>query len=153
MFKVPELYRVTRGPFASRVRDGNNGAFFIPTRPGQPPLKVIASDGEGWDHVSVSLPDRCPTWDEMCRIVAMFWDEGDCVMQLHPPRANWISNHPYCLHLWRPTRLGVDVPMPPSFMVGYQELGDVLNGSPEVKAEAQRRYRADNLAGPSGGSA
>lgn len=157
-FHVPNLYRVRKGAFGSADSNGNNGAFFIPnlakargysTREfATVPLKVIASDGEGWEHVSISLPNRCPTWEEMCRIVSLFWDEDDCVMQLHPPRASWISNHPYCLHLWRPT--AERIPLPPSFMVGYQELGNILQGSPEVKAEAQRRYLADNLAGPTG---
>lgn len=141
MMHAPNQYRVRRGPFASDESDGNNGAFFVPQRKGAP-LKVICSDGEGWEHVSVSLPDRCPTWEEMCRIVALFWDDDDCVMQLHPPRAQWISNHPYCLHLWRP--IGQSIPLPPSVMVGYKDLGNVLHGTPEVQAEATRRYLLEN---------
>lgn len=123
-FHVPEKHRLTRGRLGTDASYGNNGVFFIPTRPGKPPFKVIASDGEGWEHVSASLPDRCPTWDEMCVIKSLFWDDEDCVMQLHPPRSQWISNHPYCLHLWRPT--GVHpIPTPPSWMVGYKELGEL----------------------------
>jgi len=124
-FKVPEQYRVRTGRLGSDKSFGCNGAFFIPqvVRGESMPLKVICSDGEGWEHVSVSLPHRCPTWVEMCRVVALFWDEGDCVMQLHPPRKDWISNHPYCLHLWRP--VGAVIPLPPSWMVGYQGLGEV----------------------------
>ena len=34
-----------------------------------------------------------------------------------------ISNHPYCLHLFRPTAF--DFPVPPSIMVGIKELGDL----------------------------
>src|SRR5512138_3102793 len=98
MFHVPEKYRVKTGPLASDASNGNNGAFWIPLRPVnlQGPLSVIASDGEGWEHVSVSLPNRCPTWDEMCLVVAHFWDDTDIVMQLHPPRSEWVNNHPYC---------------------------------------------------------
>jgi hypothetical protein len=145
-FHVPDQWRVRTGMFASDESIGNNGAFFVPTRPGRTPLKVIASDGEGWEHVSVSLPDRCPTWEEMCRIVSIFWDEDDCVMQLHPPRADWVSNHPYCLHLWRPT--GERIPLPPSWMVGYKHLGDLVNGSPQARAEATRLYVAGNTDAP-----
>lgn len=130
-FHVPNEYRVRSGPARSDNSDGNNGMFFVPFRPGGPRLKVIASDGEGWEHVSVSLPVRCPTWEEMCRIVALFWDEDDCVMQLHPPRSQWISNHRYCLHLWRPTAAAI--PQPPGWMVGYQELGDLTNSTQESK--------------------
>lgn len=120
-FKVPEANRITSGPMASDAQNGNNGCFFVATRPGQPPLRVIASDGGGWEHVSVSRPDRIPTWEEMCAIKALFWGDDDCVMQLHPPRADWVNNHSRCLHLWRP--IGVHIPRPPSLMVGMQELG------------------------------
>lgn len=126
MMHAPNQYRVRKGEAATDESYGNNGMFFVPNRAkdGAAPLKVICSDGEGWEHVSVSLPHRCPTWDEMCRIVALFWDDTDCVMQLHPPRAQWISNHPYCLHLWRPA--GEAIPQPPGWMVGYKELGNLL---------------------------
>jgi hypothetical protein len=97
---------------------GNNGAFFIPGRPGSgPPFKVIASDGDGmpdntqkWEHVSVSLPHRVPEWKEMCFIKAHFWDDDDTVVQFHPPRSEWVNNHNYCLHMWRP--VGVELIRP-----------------------------------------
>lgn len=120
-FHVPEQFRVRKGPFGSDATYGNNGGFFLPTRPSQTPLKVIASDGDGWEHVSVSLPMRCPTWDEMCKVKALFWDDEDAVMQLHPPRSTWVNNHQYCLHLWRP--MLTPVPLPPTYMVGYRDLG------------------------------
>lgn len=120
-FHVPNELRVRKGYFGTDESHGNNGGFFLPTRPGAPPLKVIASDGDGWEHVSVSLPSRCPTWEEMCRVKSLFWDEEDAVMQLHPPRSTWVNNHQYCLHLWRPER--ATIPLPPSYMVGYKELG------------------------------
>lgn len=120
-FHVPNKYRVRSGPLASSPDDGNNGGFFVPYALGpRAPLKVIASDGCGWEHVSVSLPDRCPTWDEMCAIKALFWDAEDAVMQLHPPRSTWVNNHPYCLHLWRPVEGAI--PLPPQFMVGIAGL-------------------------------
>jgi hypothetical protein len=129
-FKFPEKYRLRKGAFASDPAvDGNNGAGFIPFRPGQPPLKFIASDGsdlvagERWEHVSVSLPHRCPTWEEMCFVKSLFWDDEDPVMQLHPPRSTWVNNHQFCLHMWRP--VDAAVPLPPEWMVGYRELGVV----------------------------
>lgn len=107
---VPNKYRMRVGPIGSDGSTGNNGAFLIPTRPGQPPLRVTASDGEGWEHVSVSLPNRCPTWDEMCKVKGLFWDDEDCVVQFHPPKRDYVNLHPYCLHLWRP--VGVTIPLP-----------------------------------------
>jgi len=108
MFKFPELHRLTSGPRASKV--GENGAFMIDE------LRIIASVGEGWEHVSVSLGGRCPKWSEMCIVKAMFWDDEDCVVQFHPPKSEHVNCHPYCLHLWRP--IGRDIETPPSILVG-----------------------------------
>lgn len=80
---------------------------------------IIASSGFGWEHVSVSRRDRCPTWDEMCLVKALFWDDDDCVIQHHPPCSEYVNNHPYCLHLWRP--IDVSLPMPPSILVGVKD--------------------------------
>lgn len=58
---------------------GNNGVFFCKIAHGQT-LRVIVSDVMGWEHVSVSRKDRCPTWEEMCQIKDMFWGKDDCVI-------------------------------------------------------------------------
>lgn len=79
-------------------------------------LKVIASTERGWDHVSVSLPNRCPNWLEMEHIKRMFFREEETAMQIHVPPAEHISLHPFCLHLWRP--LNCDIPRPPNDLVG-----------------------------------
>jgi hypothetical protein len=119
-FRVPEKFRMTKGPFATSKAHGCNGLFFVPAaRPDV--LRVIVSDGEGWEHASVSLPHRCPTWKEMSLVKSLFWDDEDCVMQLHPPRSDWINNHSFCLHMWRP--IGVEIPRPPALMVGIKEAG------------------------------
>jgi hypothetical protein len=81
---------------------GNAGRFFIPYNGAR--LTVVVSDGGGWDHVSVSLCDRCPTWDEMCYMRNLIFRDDEWVMQLHPPKSEYVNNHPYCLHLWRPQR-------------------------------------------------
>lgn len=115
-FHVPEKYRVLGGDLASDESYGNNGAFLVRLERSQICF-VIASDGMNWEHVSVSRQDRSPTWDEMSQVKAMFWDDEDCVVQFHPPRSEYINNHPNCLHLWRPT--GIDIPRPPSIAVGF----------------------------------
>lgn len=118
MFKVPNKYRVKSGPLGSTEAAGNNGAFLIPLKHGQT-VQVIASAGVPeypWEHVSVSRKDRCPTWDEMCQIKAIFWDEEDAVVQYHPPKSEYVNIHQFCLHLWRPTEQ--QLPMPPSILVG-----------------------------------
>lgn len=117
-FHVPEKFRVTGGRMGSTRADGNNGMFVIQLRHKQTAM-VIASDGAGWEHVSVSRTDRCLTWDEMCQVKAMFWSPEDCVLQFHPPESEYVNNHKFCLHLWRP--IGVNVPMPDSILVGFKD--------------------------------
>ena len=75
----------------------------------------IASWGGGWEHVSVCPENRCPDWDEMCKIKDMFWDDDEVVMQLHPAKSNYVNLMPNCLHLWRP--IGQEIPVPPILYV------------------------------------
>lgn len=126
-FHVPEKYRLKdAGLYSSDESFGNNGSFVLPasTLNKRHTLYVLASDGLGWEHVSVSTASRCPTWDEMCFVKNLFWDEDDCVMQLHPPKSQWVNNHAYCLHLWRPTKQ--NIPQPLEIMVGVKSLGLIM---------------------------
>lgn len=100
----------TLGPGA-----GNNGFFQIPCPRTMKNLNVQCSDGGGWDHVSVSTPSRCPTWEEMCFIKDLFFGPEEIVMQLHPAKSEYKNYHPYCLHLWRPQN--AEIPLPDSIMV------------------------------------
>lgn len=89
-------------------------------------LTLVASDGKDWseaglpgvpwEHVSVSTPNRCPTWEEMAWVKSLCWGDEECVVEFHPPKSDHVNCHPYCLHLWRP--VGVEVPRPPSLCVG-----------------------------------
>ena len=116
MFKVPEPYRIHDQIIVPGATHGNNGAFFIPreqTRKGKYYL-CFASNGAGWEHVSVSIPAerRTPTWEEMCYIKSLFWEAEDTVIQIHPPHSQYVDLHPYCLHLWRPTKQEIPFPNP-----------------------------------------
>lgn len=112
-FRVPEKFRVHVPGYPPG--DEFNGTFRIPLKHGQT-VFVIASDGMGWEHVSVSRKDRCPTWEEMCQVKDLFWGPEDCVVQFHPPKAEYVNLHPFCLHLWRKT--GEDIETPPMLLVG-----------------------------------
>lgn len=114
-FRIPNKYRIRAGVLGSDDSVGCNGAFLVPLRHGQK-VYVIASDGDGWEHVSVSRQDRCPTWDEMCQVKDLFWEPEDCVVQFHPKRSEYVNMHPNCLHMWRP--VGQEWETPPTSMVG-----------------------------------
>jgi hypothetical protein len=118
MFKVPERFRVTHGTLGTDKSRGNTGYFLIKSLKLKKPLRAIVSDELGWEHVSVSLPARCPTWDEMCFVKDLFWDATDLVIQLHPPRSEYVNTHEYCLHMWRKSGTNDFLEMPPKIMVG-----------------------------------
>lgn len=117
MFHVVEEFRITSGAgeLNSNSTYGNNGAFFIRSVKLNNPLRAIASDSGGWEHVSVSLPNRCPRWEEMQFVKDLFWDDEDCVIQFHPPKSTYKNCHPHTLHMWRP--IGIELPRPPTIMV------------------------------------
>lgn len=59
------------------------------------------SDGEIWEHVSVSFSGRDPTWAEMCEVKRMFFlPEEECI-QFHPKESEYVNVHQHCLHIWR----------------------------------------------------
>ena len=116
MRPAPEQFRIRTGRAASDERFGNNGAFLIPLKTNRQTVLVIASDEGGWEHVSVSREDRCPTWAEMCEVKDIFFAPDEVVVQFHPARSEYVNFHRYCLHLWRP--VGEQLPTPPAWMVG-----------------------------------
>lgn len=120
MFHVPNDARVRHGPMKSDAAYGNNGAFIVPSvEPGWK-LWIIASDGAGWEHVSVCVRNehqsRLPTWKEMVQAKHMFWDDEDVAVQYHPRQSQYVNTHPHVLHLWR--AIDQEFPTPPSELVG-----------------------------------
>jgi hypothetical protein len=99
--------------------DETCGMFWVKSPIDRADMKVIASSGMGWDHVSVSRSNRCPNWPEMEAVKRLFFKDEETAMQLHVPPSDHINVHPYCLHLWRPH--DVEIPRPPGIMVGPSE--------------------------------
>lgn len=100
------------------IQEGWDGFQSFLVHPNYKPyqIAIIASWGGGWEHVSVSLRNRCPTWDEMCMIKDIFWGEEECVVEYHPPKSQYVKLHPYCLHLWK--KIGTEFETPPKEFVG-----------------------------------
>jgi len=114
--KMPEEYRHRT---YSSEKDGANGLFFVPSPTARSQeLKVIVSDGMDWDHVSVSLPNRCPNWPEMAFVKELFFEPSETVIQFHPAIEEYVNQHPYCLHLWR-SQLEVHK-LPPTILTGIK---------------------------------
>lgn len=118
--EMPERCRITmqnyerlkiRKEATSDESYGANGVFYLP-RMGKvlgAYFFCIVSSCSGWEHLSVTIPSekRCPTWDEMCHIKKLFWNDDECAVQYHPAETEYVNNHKYCLHLWKP--IGVEL--------------------------------------------
>lgn len=124
MFHVPNKYRWRNHPIIpSHDGMGNRGFFVIPHfKISNCEIKIQASEGFGWEHVSVSIGEvgkkskRVPNWAEMCYVKDLFWDEEDTVIQFHPAKSQYVNLHEFVLHLWRPTN--EKLPIPIKEMVG-----------------------------------
>lgn len=137
-----EIFRIHL-PGLPRLSNTLNGAFQMGH------IRMIVSTGdipgsEGWEHVSVSTPTRCPTWEEMCIVKDLFWPEEEAVYQLHPPKSQYVNNHPYCLHMWR--NANFPVALPPMTMVGIKRDG-VYKNAAEAEAGRMRAIARGEIEG------
>lgn len=123
---ILERHRVIAGRFATN-RGDLHGSFVVPCPNAATGvtewLRLLVGTGdmwveEGmpgppWEHVSVVVCDRerTPTWEEMCYVKGLVWDDEEVVMQLHPKRSEYVDKHRFCLHLWRP--VDGSIPTPP----------------------------------------
>ena len=134
-YNVPNKHRVRTGEFGSGDAIGNNGLFQYEHK--DLFYNVIASDEEGWEHISISFANvrRTPTWNEMCFIKDLFWSKDETVIQYHPQESDYVNYHPYCLHLWKP--LYESLPVPPSILVGYKD--NVMNEAARNKMRRENK--------------
>ncbi|MBQ1296668.1 MAG: hypothetical protein IIY21_21675 [Clostridiales bacterium] len=102
---------------AERDSEGFSGEIFLYAWTGT----VVCTWGAGWEHVSVAPRKRhiMPSWDDMCAVKDLFFEEEEAVIQIHPPKSEYINNMPNCLHLWRCAYK--DMVLPPSILVGVKK--------------------------------
>lgn len=151
MFRTPNDFRVRKGEYKTDDHAGRNGHFEVP-KPSDKRLTLycIASNGEGWEHVSVSIRDRkgnqanrIPTWYDMCEVKDSFWGPEDAVIQIHPRKSEYVNNHEFVLHLWRPTDR--ELHLPPPHLVGLTD--DLSNFEALLKARGiTKQELADAIA-------
>jgi hypothetical protein len=111
-------YASTHGELYGRFRLVTNDRVFLLA------LVSAGSDEIPWQHVSVTVHEsnyarparRCPTWDEMCWVKSLFFDDDEVVVQYHPAKRDYVNVHPFCLHLWKPNAEAL--PTPPPIAVG-----------------------------------
>lgn len=123
-----ESFRWSGCPLGDSPVGSHYGAFRV--EKGGTLFQIIAADGEdtGWEHVSMTVSyrvgykhkSRMPTWEEMCWLKSMFWEDDECVVQFHPPKSEYVNNHSKCLHLWK--CVNAEFPIPDSILVGIKGL-------------------------------
>lgn len=89
----------------------------------------------GWEHLSVSFDDMLPDWNYMQEMKEMFWKDDEECFQLHPKKENYINNHNYCLHIWRP--LEQPIPVPPTILVGFRPGKEQEDKKEFIKMQAE----------------
>lgn len=109
ILKCGRLYSVERG------HDGFRAMVQMPHYK----ASLIVSDGGGWEHASI-VPMRkvTPSWDDMCFLKELIWEDDEAVVQIHPPKDEYVNNVSNCLHLWR--CIDKEMPLPPSIFVGVK---------------------------------
>ncbi|MBO7615011.1 MAG: hypothetical protein J6T15_04885 [Bacilli bacterium] len=65
-------------------------------------LNFMFSVQMGWEHLSVSMPSKTPSWDQMCVMKDIFFEEEEECFEYHPKKSEYVNMHPHCLHIWRP---------------------------------------------------
>lgn len=108
-----EILKLERLNVLFKGFDGGAGQIYLAGA--KNPLNVVWSFGGGWEHVSVSLRKRTPTWEEMCKVKEMFWNDDETVIQYHPKKSEYVNKCETCLHLWR--KCGQDFETPPKIFV------------------------------------
>jgi hypothetical protein len=113
--KFPEEYRA-KHPLNLEHNAGDNFGWFMIPSPIKSQFIAVQADGQtDWEHVSASLKNRCPTWEEMCFVKSLFWEDDEAVIQFHPPKKDYVNLAKTCLHLWKYKGA---FPSPPKWMVG-----------------------------------
>ena len=139
MREIDEILTNPRITVVEKTEDGFMGNISFPTWVGS----IVCSTGAGWDHVSVAPYKRrhVPTWEDMSNLKEMFFKDDEAVIQIHPPKAEYVNNMPNCLHLWRCSYK--EMVLPPSILVGIrkgQTQSDIEKEIKEAYAMAGEEY-------------
>lgn len=140
--KSLEELKVTPHLVIGRVGvDGGSGEVHLHKWSGS----VIWSYGGGWDHVSVAPYKRhiTPSWEDMCMIKNMFFDESEAAVQFHPARSDYVNMVPNCLHIWKPQN--EKLPVPNSLMVGLK-VGQNIRDAIEYRHALEKEELSKGIA-------
>ena len=66
---------------------------------------IVVGDNESdcYEHASVAPINhrKVPTWSQMCEFKDLCFKDEEEVVQVHPPKSEYVNIKGNCLHLWR----------------------------------------------------
>ena len=62
--------------------------------------ETVFDDGNTWKHVSMSHPNKLPSYKEMCLCKSVFCGDDKTAIQVFPSKKEHVNFHPNCLHLF-----------------------------------------------------
>ena len=96
---------------------------------------IIASVGEGWQHVSAAgFGGITPSWDVMEIIKNRFFRDDEFVVEFHPKKEEYVNNLENCLHIWAP----IDRELP------YPDLNELRRKKPKLVAKQPVRVNGNS---------
>ncbi len=60
----------------------------------------VLDDKRRYMHLSISHPDRYPTWEELLMVKERFVGDEEEAIQVLPRKSEYVNIHPNCFHLW-----------------------------------------------------
>jgi hypothetical protein len=89
-----EIREVPLGPAGSLPAMGGTKAYRMGA------CQILVSPGhDGW-HLSISRPDRLPSWEELRDARYALVPEDVTMAMFLPPRSEYVNVHETCLHLY-----------------------------------------------------
>lgn len=81
------------------LQQAARGSILVEALTNNDRLSVIITKDGGVLHISISHPNRYPTWKEMTTIKYHFYPDIEMAMYF-PKRSEYVNYHPNCFHLW-----------------------------------------------------
>lgn len=92
---------------ASQHKIGQEGVYYWRFNGTQFAVIITKDDGVNW-HMSISHPNRYPTYEELKEARYKFCPDEVEMAQIFPPKSEFVNVHPNCFHLWQIPKINTE---------------------------------------------
>lgn len=97
---IPPPLRLRRDPLREQALRSALGSEVLVLYRAEDEMSVLCSVDGGYMHMSIALPHRYPTWDEILSVRKWaFPDDMECVLVL-ARASEYVNVHKNCFHVW-----------------------------------------------------